>query len=245
MNLLNRYQSGEYNAVWSEIRRISNHEACQDQVIVDVAKATMERVEHNVELLANRLRKFGWRALGAEYSDLRTKPSPDDESIFDRISKISGEPIPVSFDAFWRTVGGINLVWDYQLDEDCPDLGFDIPLEEMDPLCIDPPQATAYQLDEWESGEHHLLTGLAGKYRLDLAPDYLHKANISGGDAYAIYFPSTASDPIFENERHRLPFVDYLRLAFKWVGFPDLEKHQHHPEVQGFIKEFRDGLIDF
>jgi len=246
MTLYQNYQDGEYISVWEAIRKIPNEVACRDQDVLDVAMSTMERVAQNADLITSRLSKHGWRALGSDYSDLRTKPKETDQIIIDRISKISGSPIPVSFNTFWQVVGGINWVWDYQSGENCPDLGFDIPFDEMDPLCIAPPQATTYQIDEWQSGVHHLMTGSnEGEFRLDLAPDSLHKANISGGDAYAICLPSSDPDPRFANERHNLPFVDYLRLAFRWAGFPDLEKHQDHPEVKGFMGEFNEGIIDF
>lgn len=246
MTLIQEYQNGDHVGVWEAIRKMPNDVARRDQAVLDVATSTMERVAQNADLITNRLSKHGWRALGSDYSDLRTQPTDADQSIIDRVSKISGSPLPVSFGAFWQTVGGINWVWDYQSGENCPDFGFDIPFDEMDPLCIDPPQATTYQLDEWQSGEHHLMTGLSkGKFRLDLAPDALHKANISGGDAYAIYLPSPDSDPKFANERHNLSFVDYLRLAFEWAGFPDLEKHRDHPDVNGFVNEFSDGLLEF
>ena len=246
MSLLKTYQNGDYTGVWEKIRKAPNADAWNNIDIVDVAKATMERVAQNTDLISNRLREWGWEALDLGSNDLRVLPSPDDQMVFNRIAQITGEPLPLSFKVFWEIVGGINWAWNYNSDKECPDLGVDIPLDEMDPLCIEAPQSIAYQLEEWESGTHHLLTNIKeGSYRLDLAPDYLHKANISGGDAYCVILPSTEADPIFRSEPYDLHFVDYLRLSFKWAGFPRLREFKNERQVSEFVREFGQGLIEF
>jgi hypothetical protein len=70
---------------------------------------------------------------------------------------------------------------------------------------------------------------------LDLAPDCLHKANISGRAPYGIELPYLGADPVFVHEEHGLAFVDYLRLAFRWGGFPRLERHAHDADVRKFV----------
>lgn len=63
-----------------------------------------------------------------------------------------------------------------------------------------------------------------GGLSLDLAPDFLHKQNISGGPAYAIELPPrsprAAIDPAVMFEPHQTSLVGYLRAAFAWGGFP-------------------------
>ena len=44
------------------------------------------------------------------------------------------------------------------------------------------------------------------------------------------------------NEAHELPFVDYLRLCFRWAGFPRLEGDADRPDVREFLKVLGDGL---
>ena len=80
---------------------------------------------------------------------------------------------------------------------------------------------------------------------LDLAPDYLHKANTSGGAPYRIELPFFGADPDFVNEAHELPFVDYLRLCFRWAGFPRLEGHADRPNVREFLQMMGNGLERF
>lgn len=241
--LLARYQAGEFDAVWREVRTYPNVDGPLRDEVIDVAEATMRRVATNADMLAHRLHARGWRALSAEVSDLRTKPSSKDKAVFARIVEISGKPVPPSLLAFWRIVGGINFVWDYRASSVVPNIGIDLPIDEMDPLYVAAPKAITYLFEEWEDERSEGI--VEEEFRIDLAPDYLHKANISGGMPYAIVVPCPGADPIFAYERHNLPFVDYLRLAFRWAGFPGLESHSQRADVQRFVAEFGSGLLPF
>ncbi|CAL78659.1 hypothetical protein BRADO4957 [Bradyrhizobium sp. ORS 278] len=243
--LLKRYLAGEFDQVWREIRAYPLIEGEFRDEVMEVADATMRRVAQNADLIASRLEAVGWQALSSEYQGLRTPPATGDEAIFARIVEISGAPIPPTLLAFWRVVGGINWVWDYNSKDHPPDLGFSLPSEEHDALCVDAPSVITYLFDEWiyqkasicPNAEHHL--------RIDLAPDYLHKANISGGSPYCIRVPFFGADPLFSDERHGLPFLDYLRLAFRWAGFPGLDRHAARRDVQDFVARFGKDFIPF
>lgn len=52
-----------------------------------------------------------------------------------------------------------------------------------------------------------------------MAPDRLHKANISGGAPYGFRLPDACADAVFVGEV-AMPFVDYLNLVFENGGFP-------------------------
>jgi hypothetical protein len=67
---------------------------------------------------------------------------------------------------------------------------------------------------------------------------------VSGGNPYRIFVSFPGADPVFDCERHELPFLDYLRLAFKWAGFPGLEDAERR-DVQRFIEKFGQGLEPF
>ena len=58
-----------------------------------------------------------------------------------------------------------------------------------------------------------------------IAPDDLHKAGTSGGDPYAIAVPDLRADGELLDERHALMFVEYLRLCFRFGGFPGYDWH--------------------
>jgi hypothetical protein len=240
-DLLARYVRGEYVAVWNELR---SHEALGGDLLEEaraVAKDTMMRVSRNADRLAERLGAAGWRPL---YSELRARPRVQDRAVMERIEETTGAPLPVSLRAFWETVGGINFVWDYE-SGDAPDLGIDVWMDEMDPLCVDAPEVVTHMFEEWEEQRSGIDPELADPFSLDLAPDYLHKANISGGGPYGIVLPFLGADPVFANEAHELPLVDYLRLCFRWAGFPRLERYADRPGIRQLLEVMCKGLEPF
>ena len=239
--LLRRYETGNFEAVWHEIRSHSPVEGSLRAEVLEVAIAAMRRVARNADLLADRLRVRGWKPHLAELTGLRSKPSAQDEAVFSRIMEISGAPIPPTLLAFWNVVGGINFVWDYT-SGDPPDLGVALPMDEMDPLCVDPPSTITDQFDNWEDQKRSCPEESLYIY---LAPDYLAKANVSGGPPYGIEVPFMGADPVFFSKNHALPFVDYLRLAFKWAGFPGLEDYGTRVDVRRFVQDFGRGLEPF
>ena len=86
-------------------------------------------------------------------------------------------------------------------------------------------------MDEDEAGE------------ITIAPDDLHKENVSGGDAYTIAVPDRRADVIVLNERHDLLFVDYLRLCCRLGGFPGYDGVDR--DVPAELDRLRAGLLEF
>ena len=75
-----------------------------------------------------------------------------------------------------------------------------------------------------------------------VAPDILHKANVSGGEALAIQLPNAAADALLLNtEWGRLTFVEYLRLSFEWAGFPGLKDYKNRDEP--LLATLKDSLL--
>jgi hypothetical protein len=173
------------------------------------------------------------------------QPDPNDIAIIEQIEAFTGALLPLSLRTFWRVVGGIDWIWNYRLESPLPDLGVELPMDELDPLCIDPAKSVGYLLGEWEEQKQQADPDGIRLFNLDLSPDYLHKANISGGAPYGIYLPCFHADPLFADERHNLTFTDYLRLCFRWAGFPGLEDHADRRDVQRFVATFGDGLESF
>jgi len=241
-DLVGRYRAGEFEAVWREIRAQGDVGGAFRAEVLEVAEETMRRVARNADLITERLRGEGWRALMGEP---RTPPSAGDAPQFDRIESITGGLLPPSLRAFWTIVGGIDWVWDYKCDQPLPDLGVGLPMDEMDPLCVEPASVIAYLFEEWEEQRKQPDPDLVDPFRLSLAPDYLHKANISGGAPYTIELPFHGADPVFAYERHELPFVDYLRLSFRWSGFPGLDEHGGREDVRRFVRRFGRDLEPF
>jgi hypothetical protein len=59
----------------------------------------------------------------------------------------------------------------------------------------------------------------AEPFVLPLAPDRLHKQNISGGPPYGVILPDSCADGLFSGET-TMPFVSYLNWVFRSGGFP-------------------------
>ncbi|MDQ3641955.1 MAG: hypothetical protein M3450_10985, partial [Actinomycetota bacterium] len=84
-----------------------------------------------------------------------------------------------------------------------PDWNF----EYHDALVVDAPvdfvlsEYKAWQVDrgtEWDGGP----------FTIDVAPDFLHKANISGGPPYGLEVPNSGTDGVLLWERHQTTFVN-------------------------------------
>ena len=202
----------------------------------------MKRVTRNADRLAGRLQAEGWTALSGS---LRSQPSSDDDQIIKRIEAITEGPLPPTLRAFWAEAGGIDLVWNYNAKEEMPDLGVDVPLAEMDPLCVEPAQFAEVLFEDWELEKQEADPGRFEPFDLALSPDELHKIDVSGGPPYGIELPFFGADPIFANEPHELPFLEYLRLCFRWAGFPGLEAYGDRADVRTFVQRFGQDLEPF
>jgi hypothetical protein len=240
--LLDRYNRGEHEAVWRELRLAPALDASAYDEALTVARATMRRVAHNAGVIAGRLEKVGWHALSG---GLVTAPAPGDSEVAASIEGFTGARLPPSLKAFWEIVGGIDFVWDYERGEPPTLLGVDVFVEAYDPLCVCAAHQCAYLIDEWrdraEYGDHDN----SEPWPIDLAPDALHKANTSGGPPYGILVPFAGADPIFAEEPHELPFVDYLRLCFRFGGFPGLKWSAERDHVRALLAHLTEGLLAF
>lgn len=214
MNYLERYRDGEYERVWDELRALGPTVRQEPHYLEarEVAAETMRRVRRNCELIVARLQSLGY--VFGTYPDGTTGyytegplVSPSD-AMRDSTSELEAEagPLPLSLVAFWQEVGSVDLVG---MHPKWPD--------GLDPLVIASSEGALALLYEDEDDDESRFVGLA--------PDDLHKDNVSGGDAYGVVLPNPSVDFVFLNERHDLPFVSYLRMAIlQWGGFPGLDE---------------------
>jgi len=92
-----------------------------------------------------------------------------------------------------------------------------------DPLIVCSAEDAIASMDMYEREEDD------DRLVIEFAPDALHKANISGGSPYAIEVPQAVADAMVEDEPHNVTFVEYLRIAISWGGFPGWECEVHPP----------------
>jgi len=214
MNYLERYRTGEYEQVWHDLQSLGSsvrHEPYATQA-QEVATETMRRVRRNCERLIARLHSlryvFGTFPDGTRRSYVVEPLTVPSDTLRADCAELETEagPLPLSLFTFWHEVGAVDLVG---MHPAWPD--------GLDPLVVDPPEAAmSFLFDEEDDPS-------PGRFAA-LAPDDLHKDNISGGDPYGVRLPNPAADFLFVYERHNLLFVPYLRLAIlHWGGFPGLE----------------------
>ncbi|MFL5386100.1 MAG: hypothetical protein ACJ8GN_26595 [Longimicrobiaceae bacterium] len=238
MDSLERYLNGEHERVWSEFQALGP--AVRNEPHLSAARAvgaeTMRRVRRNCEMLVDRLRAagyvFGIYPDGSDgyYSEgPLVAPSDATRAALARLEARVG-PLPLSLVAFWEEVGLVDLVG---MRRSWP--------ERLDPLVVGGPAEVLAELDDWEEdqGDEDEPEPFEG----GLAPDDLHKDNVSGGPPYGVQLPYASADFRFLNERHDLFFVPYLRLAIlRCGGFPGLDRL---PGRMGLLDELTQGLEPF
>jgi hypothetical protein len=237
MDQLERYRSGQYEGVWSELQALGpaiRQEPHLSQAR-EVAAETMRRVAQNCALLVSRLRALGYNF--GTYPDGSTgyysegplvPPSDQSRADYAELEERVGT-LPLSLVAFWQEVGSVDWVGQHPA---WPRL--------LDPLVVYPPEGVLSDLEMMEGEEEITVSGQAVA---GLAPDDLHKDNISGGSPYGVALPDAAADFVLQDERHGLLFVPYLRLAIlRWGGFPGLES-QAAPFAP--LNQLVEGLVPF
>lgn len=218
MNYLERYRQGEHEQVWHDLQALG--QSVRDEPhyaeAQRVAAETMRRVRGNCERLIADLGASGY-VFGTFPDGSRRLPAiapltPPCDAIHDGCAELEAlaGPLPLSLAAFWRQVGAVDLVGRHG---DWPD--------GLDPLVVDPPEgALAWLYDDVEQDRE---ASADARRFVALAPDDLHKDNVSGGDPYGLYLPNPSADFMFCYRQHELPFVSYLRLSIlRWGGFPGL-----------------------
>jgi|SRR3954452_22098297 hypothetical protein len=221
MDYLQRYQNGEYELVWDELQALGSavRQPPHDSQAREVAVETMRRVRHNCELIVSRLRKLGYvfgtypdGSKGYYTQGPLVPPSAATRAGIAELEERVGT-LPLSLAAFWQEVGSIDLVgmhpaWPAGLD----------------PLVVYEPDGAMSELDDWEANAEG---GGPAQLRAPLAPDELHKDNVSGGECYSVALPDANADFVLLHERHNMRFVPYLRMAIlRFGGFPGLDAQQ-------------------
>jgi hypothetical protein len=240
---LERYLAGAHREIWAELGTLgaSVRDDANAADALAVAYETMQRVETNVRTLVDRLTAMGYAfggpgsstavpqlsgLFGALMQSLvqsapprreptssaarpHVPPGPNAQREVASFEKRFGT-LPLSLRAFYETVGQIDLTGRHPTLAPLPN-----PVAP-DPLVVYGLEEGALEFDE-EGDEQ------GAPVAITIAPDDLHKANMSGGGPYTMEFPNAGADGQLLGERHRLSFVDYLRLSFAFGGFPGYE----------------------
>jgi len=221
-NWLARYRDGQREQVWHELRQLGaavrepEFRAEAQLVCNEMAR----RARHNIEVIVERLTQDGFRF--HKNNDDQTPitphipPTPAAAKHADWLEQHFG-PLPLTLLSWVRLVGDVWLVGTHPAWPASA---------EADPLVIeiegshypDSP-IHEYFTDLWEQWRDDEANPNRGSFILELAPDRLHKANVSGGAPYGMQLPDACADGLFRAEMG-LPFVEYLNWVFRRAGFP-------------------------
>jgi hypothetical protein len=209
---------------------------------LETALVTMSRVRRNAELLKERLTALGWVALSGEMvGSPSDRPFPGEAEA----EAVGATPFPVSIVAFWRVVGGLDFVWDYNRGRNAPDIFGGLTIFQLDPLYVEGPSYLPYAAAEWRDRIDVGDTPKGGPFRLGLAPDNYHKDNYSGGSPYGVTVPELCADPLFGGDDFQMRFTNYLRLSFRWGGFPGLAVLPTSSVISKRVIELTEGFEPF
>ena len=178
------------------------------------ARATMQRVRVNVEVIYARLNALGYRFLRPKYAFLR--PAPDASQVLEVIEGDIG-PLPLSLRAFYEVVGEVDfrqseeqlIKWTHPRREVASEIEL---LGEEDPLVVASLKKLGMEVKE--------IPTKAARLYFCFAPDEFHKAGYSGGENYHVWLPDSSADfrvvGMYGIDEF---FVDYLRETLWWGGF--------------------------
>jgi len=221
-----RYQQGFYQEIYDEFLAMQEHvfESPTYEEALLVARAIMKRVRYNIELLIPRLHLMGYHfgegfSEGAEEvvyweqeAPIYKAPTSETPYLIARLEQSAGI-LPLTLKCWYEEVGSVNLVGTFPVSEKRKERVADGSL--LDPLFIySVKMALTMGEDNWSEMND-----------VSIAPDRFFKYGYSGGGAYSIRTPCKMFDASLEGyEVPEITFVNYLRLCFRWGGFPGLEK---------------------
>jgi hypothetical protein len=246
MTFYERYLAGETKQVYEEIADLGDKAFLPHYLpdIMQVLTETFQRVSYNLDVIYEELTQINYLfKTQYEYNFEKPlhKPLINTVALLQELENAI-KPfgyMPLSLACFYKTVGGVNFVWDYDANED-------ILWEMADPMQVTSLDALLESVtDESWSDE---MTDYAededfGCAFLGLSADALHKDNISGGPAYAIQIATTPQvDSNFMNEPNSTTFIGYLRICFEHGGFPGMALSKTNADYNAFLERVKSRL---
>ena len=175
----------------------------------------IDAIGHAITQLVSRLTDQGF--IFDRPDEVLPGVEPGTDEAIERIESEIGI-IPLATKLFWLRVGSVDLSGSHPNWEGC---------EYPDPLIVFPPSSAIYELEDFLADrEERLSMGLP--YLVPVAPDFYHKADVSGGMWYNVAVPAVADDPPLNDEWHNVTFLAYLEIALRFGGFPGLSRCSSH-----------------
>jgi hypothetical protein len=225
---LERYLAGEHEPVWREIVALGAA-VRKEPALTDaeaVAREMMGRVRRNIERLIPRLRERGYVFANAE-----PLTGPEENVAGYLAAMEEWGPLPLALRVFWEIVGEVSL--DGAYPDGADELGQT--QSPLSPLTVAGPLAS---FDEWMEA-----------FEEEEPAAYLVICSDPEGvlGAFTLPGPCWPADTELLQEKQdvlqgpygSLLFIDYLRLALEYGGFPSLaygnpDKQMRESLTEGF-----------
>ncbi len=186
------------------------------------ARKIMKPVRRNIDIIITILLQKGYRFAFPE--NVLVSPDP---AIWEWIGEYENKGIylPLSLQAWLSDVGCVNLMGSHPEWEKPAYIFKDGPQTNnvwyTDPLVVElTNDYVDYFYEEWEQMVEEKGIHEYRPFRVNIAPDHIHKANISGGPPFQVLANQPAVDAFLINERHCTSFVGYVSIAMAWACFP-------------------------
>lgn len=238
-NWLTRYRDGDHHEVWRELGRLGDR--VREPAYAGEAQAVCDewaqRVRVNLDRIIERLADQGYRFHVNDDTQAPEVPSVLPSSSAEehvRWLEATFGPVPMSVSSWVRLVGDVWLVGTHPR---WPEASAADPFVlQIEGTRYPGHDMRAYLLGEREAWEEY---SDGEPFQLPVAPDALHKDNVSGGPPYGIVLPdSGAVGRIVAADE--MSFVDYVRLAVDQGGFPGCTNQDREGPV---ISALRAGLL--
>jgi len=236
LNLIEKYNSGSVIEVWNEINTLTNitsrNENFEDIMII--LNETMQRVKFNFDLIYSTLKKLNY-----QFKDESTCFYSTAQENLDKLKAINKEFgfLPLSIIYFYKHISKINFLF-----QNSNNFNY----HYSDPVYIESVSNILEMMQDgsWEETMYENMDDSRPLY-LEISPDFYHKDNVSGGIPYGIEITKTqqVDSKLLNTPYGDLFFIDYLRLCFKYGGFPNITKENQN--CLEFISLLRSELKPF
>lgn len=251
MSYFERYLSGETKKVYDDIEKLGQDAFLPANYteVEAVLIETFRRTNVNLKIIYSELQRINYVFYtGGESSFYNPllKPLPNAEELVEELEQ-EVKPfgyVPLSLKLFYKIVGACNFAWNYDVDENLywgNDAWFD-----SDPIQI---FGLDYVLSyvkesEWKKHMIEMLEDPEEIPFLELAADYYHKDNVSGGMPYSLKITESLSvDGLFLFEPHNTTFIDYLRICFENCGFSRMWHTANKKDYKSFFSRTKPQML--
>jgi hypothetical protein len=211
MNLYEKYLNHQEEEVWAELNSINDISKIVDLSDIDmILNECMNRILKNIQYLKKILPQIK--------IDLPADNEKEKVKNLEKRIQSFGH-IPLVFSYFLSKIGFVTFCNDDRLSED-------------DPFYVESINGILEMLEDGSWEENMLENEEEGlPYYIEFSPDYLHKANISGGLPYGIELTHNLQidSRVLNTEYGEMKFIDYLNQVFLKGGFMrNNNKIQYH-----------------